>query len=201
MDKVTICNLALGHLGADTISDITEQTTQAISCSLYYDIALGATLEAVDWSFARKERALALLTDEAENFTNWSYAYSYPADCVKALYIPIETVRNPQLESRIKFEISLRSDDAAKVILTDMGNAKLVYTARITNPNMFSSLFVEAFSYKLAGLLAFPVIRKSSVSQAMNQAAEYLMGQAAARNYNEGQRDDRPESTLVTARR
>lgn len=58
---VTICNLALAHLGdSATVSSIDppEGSAQAEHCARFYPVALGLLLEAHPWNFATKRSRL-----------------------------------------------------------------------------------------------------------------------------------------------
>src|SRR5574340_238997 len=52
MDPVTICNMALGALGAHKITSLDDASIEAELCKTYYDPAVLYVLEQVAWLFA-----------------------------------------------------------------------------------------------------------------------------------------------------
>jgi hypothetical protein len=97
MSEVTICNMALSHLG-DTaeVSSIKppDGSVQAQFCARFYWMARNALLEMSDWSFAMRRVALAEVTNPTVNtWTDtdgstetssgtWAFAYATPADAL-----------------------------------------------------------------------------------------------------------------------
>lgn len=146
--EVQICNLALSQLGAYKIESLSESTEEARQCNLHYDNVRDSVLSAHAWDFATKQLTLALLTDTYEGY---DYAYSYPNDCLVAREIYSDS------DTKIKFEIIADSDLTSKVIITDEEDAVLIYTARVTDPNMYSPLFVNALSLALASTIVQPL--------------------------------------------
>jgi hypothetical protein len=97
MSEVTICNLALSHLG-DT-AEVTSirppyGSVQAQHCARFYPAARNALLEMAPWTFATRRTALAQVSNPTENTwtdsngtkqTNngtWRFAYALPSDVV-----------------------------------------------------------------------------------------------------------------------
>lgn len=196
MDDVTICNMALGLIGASTISDLSsDRSSNAEHCNTYYETARDGAFEKIDWNFARARVTLAPLEETAPE--EWSYVYAYPAECVKARRISHALRRT---NTPYPFEVGLNADFTQKAIFTDKADAVLVYTRRIENPNLYTPLFIEAFAAKLASLLAVPVLRKQSVADAMDKLFMSKINLASAESANEGEDDEPPESMFVEAR-
>lgn len=98
MSEVTICNLALGHLG-DTanIASLTERSVQAQLCARFYPIARDALLEMSTWGFATRRVKLALVAnptlaiaqgvDATADMGTWRYAYALPSDVINAIAV------------------------------------------------------------------------------------------------------------------
>lgn len=135
----------------------------------------------------------------------WRYEYSWPNDCVNARYIlpmprnagtvitpplttgPVVEVRCGQTPA-IKFLVAGDRDidgNAIKVILTNQPLAQLVYTAQITDANIWDSNFVEAIIGRLAQRISIALTGDKALTQlaiATGQAAE---GRAEAENGDE----------------
>jgi len=98
MSEVTICNLALSHLGdTATVASISppDGSVQANLCARFYPVARNSMLEMSPWGFATRRAALALVTNptltiaqavdpNAERGT-WKYAYALPNAVVNIL--------------------------------------------------------------------------------------------------------------------
>lgn len=196
MDETTLCNMALGYIGADSIADIdNSRSANAEYCNTYLDTARDAALAAHNWNFARVRKSLAAISSEIPD--DWSYAYTYPSDCVKMRRL-LHTSRRTNTPH--PFEIGLKSDKSAKVIFCDLSPASAIYTARIENLALWDDLAIEAFSYKLASLIVVPILRKPSAADTYNRIFLQKISMAEANDANEGQSDQPPESTFVEAR-
>lgn len=196
MDETTVCNMALGHIGADSISNLTtSRSTNAEYCNTYFETALNATLEGADWNFARVRRSLGVHNDAAPD--DWSYAYQYPSDCAKLRRL-LHTDR--RTNDPYPFEVALQNDKALRWILTDLSPATAIYTAQITDLNLFSAQAIEAFSYKLASLIVVPITRKLEAAAPLEAMFRRKLSTAEAGSANERQRDEPPESIFVEAR-
>ena len=175
--EVDICNLALAHLGDDaTIASLspTEGSAQAEEAARFYPIARNTLLEMHTWNFASKRGNLALTTNSLDQ---WDYAYVAPADMMSPVAIISPTAQN-DYATRMSAgdtpggitsnyaptivagqytpqQFSLEGD----LIYTNQENAMLRYQAFITDPSLFSPLFVITLSWHLASMLAGPVIK------------------------------------------
>ena len=52
MDKIGICNMAIGYVGGNSIMSFADESLEANQCELNYDIAREFCLESRDWTFA-----------------------------------------------------------------------------------------------------------------------------------------------------
>lgn len=102
MSVVTICNLALGHLG-DTaqVTSITppDGSVQAQLCSRFYWVARNALLEMAAWGFATRRIQLAKVSNPTVNTITdedgstqtscgtWRFAYALPAGTINILAV------------------------------------------------------------------------------------------------------------------
>lgn len=178
--EVTICNLALSHIG-DTanVSSISppEGTVQAQLCARFYPLARDVLLESHSWGFATKRVALALLSATVDS---WLYAYAIPTDVQSII-----SVLPPEAADDYSFPSPYPADQfgypAANVnlmsvaympqpyqteeiggqsaILTNQADAVLRYTAKVTDPTKFTPLFRLALSHMLASMLAGPILK------------------------------------------
>lgn len=163
--KVSICNMALTHIGAkNQISNLdTDQSAEAKQCRIYWDDAVKFVLSQVDWNFAKAITALAEI-DETDPTTQWSYIYSLPADCVK-----FRGIYN-SLSQLIPYEIRLNQSATIKAIYTNEPLAYATYTIDIKDTNLFTPTFNLMLSYYLASLISYALTKKRSLRDDMIKA-------------------------------
>lgn len=98
-DTVSICNMALRHLGqANGIMDFDNDLSEAAdSCRLFFPVVVDEVLRAFPWTFATQFVSLAQVggptsTSSMPATPEWQYSYRMPADAVWARRIlPIGT--------------------------------------------------------------------------------------------------------------
>lgn len=170
--EVDICNLALARLGdTATVASISppEGSAQAEHCARFYPIARNALLEEHNWGFATKRVQLALLY---EAWPEWTYAYAQPNDVINVLAVLSTSATDDYSQGIINIpDISISGNyepqpfscevngDGMQVILTDQENAVLRYTGLVTDTSNFSPLFITVLSWRLAAMLAGPLIK------------------------------------------
>jgi len=185
--EVEICNIALSHLGdSATVSSIDppEGSAQAEHCKTFYPIARDALLELYDWKFASRRSTMAAI---ATHTTAWDYVYAPPADMLKARdLIPDDTTDDNIISyvstSAYATEVYRRTSEVVvpydmetlsngdEVIMTDLLDAIVRYTVRITDSTKFTPLFVLSLSHYLASLLAGPIIKGEPGAQQAKQS-------------------------------
>ena len=175
--EVDICNLALAHLGDDaTIATIKppEGSAQAEKAARFYPIARDSLLEMHTWNFASKRGALALTTVTLDQ---WEYAYQAPADLMTPVAIISPSAQNDYATRMSAGDTpgGITSNYAPTIvagqyspqqfavegayIYTNQEKAVLRYQAYVTDPTLFSPLFITTLSWHLASMLAGPVIK------------------------------------------
>ena len=175
--EVDICNLALAHLGDDaTIASLSppEGSAQAEKAARFYPIARNTLLEMHTWNFASKRGNLALTTNTLDQ---WDYAYVAPADMMSPVAVISPSAQNDYATRMSAGDTpgGITSNYAPTIvagqytpqqfsiegnlIYTNQENAILRYQAFITDPSLFSPLFVMTLSWHLASMLAGPVIK------------------------------------------
>lgn len=137
----------------------------------------------------------------------WNYSYAYPTDAVKLRYILPQPTNTTATINGIPLTTSQQSppdllstpavrfieagdvdanDQPIKVILTNQYQARMIYTAIVTDPQVWDGLFVTAFIGRLAGRISFNLNGdKSLLKMAMN-AGKVAEEEAKAASGNEG---------------
>lgn len=201
---VDICNLALAAIGTrSSIVALDEGSTESNVCARQYVVARDAILCGVHWNFGRKQALMAVLKDATQNQAvppPWNYEYSYPSDCLQARYVmptlaatggqvpgtvPVQSVASAPVYFLVGSDTDASGNDT-NIILTNQPQAILVYTKRITNPQLFGPDFVDAFAYYLASRICVTLTGDKALAQGMFSAADRLVKAAQTSNGNEG---------------
>jgi len=196
--KVSICNLALFHLGSSKrIASLDEKSQEARSCSAFYDQALEQTFRDYDWPFASKIAALALVA--ADPTAQWRFAYRYPTDCVKFRFIQSDTrvVTNTTREPCKQVY-----DSTGPLIYADKPEAIGEYTVLVTNPEHYPPDFVMSLSLRIASYIAPSITGGDPFNLGVKSLQKYAIEIKVSQSNsgNEEQKDPEPESELITGR-
>ena len=192
--EIDICNLALAHLGDDaTIASLNppEGSAQAEKAARFYPIARNTLLEIHTWSFASKRGNLALTTNSLDQ---WDYAYAAPADMMSPVAIISPSSQNDYATRMSAGDTpgGITSNYAPTIvagqytpqqfavegdlIYTNQEDAMLRYQAYITDPSLFSPLFVITLSWHLASMLAGPVIKGDQGAAEAKRCTQMMSG-------------------------
>jgi hypothetical protein len=211
--EVSICNMALSrNRVTQRIASLSDPNERARVCNLWYTQCRDELLSQFPWAFAMRNVALAELTDDPP--PGWGYVYRYPTDCVRARMVTTEdgarrSVSTPLFEQSMlnlreflpnPIPFQVMSDDSGRIIVTDLEDAYLWYTKKITDPNQFDPLFVSLLVWRLAVELGPALEADMSVIQAANRGYALAVTQAEAADLNEMVPDRRPDSQFVTVR-
>lgn len=227
-EAVDICNLALSHIGQGGITSLDpedDSSTTAALCAQFYPVARDALLEMRNWSFALRRVDLTGKQLEASTSTAWDYAYGLPSDLLKALAVlppgasddyavavpqavpqadsTGAIVTEPVMATPVPRQFQLEDDGhGSRILLTDQDEAILRYVARVVDTHEFPALFRTAVSWKLASLLAGPIIKKeqgaAEAERCLRQMAYYL---AESSNQDVTQRQIKVQRTAESIRR
>jgi hypothetical protein len=170
---VEICNSALNQLGASTILSLTENSKNGRLCNARYETVKDSVLRAHPWNAAIKRQALA--ADTATPAWGFAKQYTLPSDCLRVL-----TIQNYQSNYKIE----------GRKILTNDDNVKLVYVARITDPNEMDVLLRETISAALASDIAYAVTANATLQQRMAEKYQLKLSEARHADASEGYNTD-----------
>lgn len=174
---VDIANAALSHLGADAVVTSLsppDGSVEAGHCARFLPIARQTAIASHSWSFARKRVALALLTNDSDQ---WGYKYQVPSDCLRPRKILAADELDAPERNGALFE---READA---LYTNEADAVLIYTRDVTDTTKYPADFVSGLGMLLAGYLAGPIIKgreSVSIGNSWTQAGTNALRSAAA---------------------
>jgi len=167
---VDICNGALNQLGASTIISLTEDSKNARLCNARYTQVRDSLFRSHPWNCLQKRVQLAAdTTAPAWGFTS---AYTLPADCLRLLRI-IDYESNHKVEGR--------------KILTNNSSMKILYVARIEDPNEYDESLRETLSAAIASDIAYAVTSSNPVAQNMYNLYQIKLKDARFVDATEGQ--------------
>lgn len=198
--EVDIAKLALSNIRAGNINSLDEASLQAQQCKLKYSFVRDFMLRNHPWKFAQVIEPLAVRTDDVHN---WAYTYQYPSDCLKIDQLILnyeeytqadgtyrtrhmEEIYTPDLDHQIKYDVINVGGD--KVIVANEPQLRARYRKQITDPNLFDSEFVMAFSWLLAAEIAVPIVGVQDGRQLRADCLkiyEQYLSSAAASDLNE----------------
>lgn len=182
-DKITICNAALGQIGADSIISFDDNVQNARRCAGLYEQTRKALLREHPWSCAIKRAQLAPIVDKP--VWGWSNAFPLPRDFVRMIGTDVD---NFAIENR------------HVLANTNVLNIKYVYDN--DNEQTWDDLLVEAMTHKLVMKLCKPVTGGSAEADIARQELRELMKKARAINGQEYPSQDFGElpNSLIEAR-
>ena len=188
---VEICNMALSKAGVtDLITNLdTEKSVEALWCQVNYGPARDEVLRDYPWNFATK---IEMLTPLDVEHPEGKKLYLYPSDCLNIL----DVSGGQFVIESIGSGINMR-----KVIVTSAEPAQVKYVARVTDPNIFDSIFISALAWYLAGEAALSLGgNNTNRSQAAFQQYELVKSKAQRACISEAKAAPYSNNELLSAR-
>jgi hypothetical protein len=169
--EVDIINSALNMVGASNIIARTEDSKSARVTNQRYDYIRDSVLRAHPWNCAV---TLVKLTSDTDT-PAWGFSnqFSLPTDpyCLRVLgldYLDIDfTVRGRKIHC-------------------DESSINLRYIARITDPNEYDQLLIEAIAARLAADTSFALVQSSTLTGTMFELYERKLSEARFVDATEG---------------
>jgi len=140
---VEICNLALISLGAETITQLEEDTNNAQLCRAIYRGAADEVLSEHEFACAEARQDLNKLAAEPVGVL-WHFQYQLPVNFLK--------IRSVDPDSPY--------ERSGPVIFSNQESLTLVYTYQVTNPQALDAHVGRAISAKIAFILAPKIVHK-----------------------------------------
>lgn len=145
---VEIVNRALGKLGAETITSLADNTTNARAFNASYAIVRDAELRRHRWRFSIKRASLPALSTAPVSGI-YKLQFQLPSDCLRILDVsndwPGSDISNYRTSTTAEYSLEGRA------ILTNIkAPLPLRYVGQIVDTGLFDSAFTEAFACRLA---------------------------------------------------
>ena len=166
---IDVYNMALDIASARTeMTELNEDTREGRVVRRWYQPVVDQVHKAAYWNFTRRVEALTVPT--AQTTGPWAWRYDQPADMLAARFIE---------EQYAPFVISRQN------ILTNVENARLVFTQRIEQPNDWDPIFLMAVTFALAGAIAVPLMGDRALANDLYQKANQQIMQGRIVNGEE----------------
>lgn len=205
-----ICNLALSRVGHKKLIDdlAADDTAEAKACAVIYPTVRDTLLQMFAWPFAQRRALLAKVVETGNRDEEWAYAYALPADCLQPQYLVSGSSRVDHREDRVPFrleagEAPAGGEVASTVLVTDIepADCKLVYTARITAPNLYPPAFVDALAWMIAEELTLAIRVETRLLPLIESRKRRALHVAEGLAVQSEEPDAGPDSRFVTGRR
>lgn len=184
-----IGNMALSRLGTRaTITDLTENSTEARQINLWYATVRDELLSLVDWNFNRVTQALAASGTPP---ARWSASYAYPSDCLRMRRLEFGASTWMWGEPARDFEIA--SNGSGTFLYCNEDRVTAVFAQRVVDPVRFPPGFVLAFVDCLAAAIAHAITQKADLAERLARRAQDRIERAIADSANEGMSGDNVE--------
>ena len=189
--EVSICNLALSHIGEAPITSLSDNTNAARECNRLYASSRDMELRAHNWNFAIRRGNLAA----DGTAPDWGPASRYiiPSDCLRI--IEVRDATDWRVEGG-----NLGDAGTVYIVTAWSGTLYIRYIARITDTAVFDTLFANTLAARLAMDLAPRLTQSNAVYQAAQSMHNMWSKQAKTMDAYESAPRQRPQSRWVSAR-
>jgi len=185
---VDIANSGLSKLGAKAITSFADDSTSARLVNLTYANLRDSVLRDHFWNFASARASLAASTTAPA----WGFAFAYDLPASPDYCLRVRSV-NGAFEEAWKVE--------GRQIITDLSAPlDILYIKRVTDPEQFDALFVDALSQFLAAEWAEKITGSTTLRGQMTQLYSAKLQQARSADGQEGTTDSLDASEWIAAR-
>lgn len=213
--ETDLLNVALAKAGCRRINAIDDGSENANHCSTLYPPLLDSSLRLHHWKFATGRAVLAQLIDAP--LFEFLYAWGVPSDFIKlqqfyddlSTYIFSEwdfVYSDALWQTRYRLEtyIPVGAPDGTPPVKIFVGNginAKIEYTRRVTNPDLWDGAFFQYLACKLGSDLARAIPKDGKRAVELLQESDYWLGLAAAVDGQEKSIEPMVSDSLLWGRR
>jgi len=168
---VDICNSALNMIGASNIISLTEDSRAARVCNQRYAFVRDAVMRAHPWNCLVTRTSLAADSDTPA--FEFDYQHTLPTDpyCLRVL-----RPQDPDTVFRVE----------GRKIISSTTPFKMIYVARITDPNEYDQLLIESIAARLAADVSSALVNSASLSQMLMATYDSKLSEARFVDATEG---------------
>lgn len=162
---IKVCSRANILIGGDEIQSFTDGTAESAVVDAIYEDVARAALTNTRWRFATNQEQLSRLATAPTG--RWDAAYQLPAT---SLIVHTITVNDQPIKYDIYGDKAFCDSTSTDVLIAD-------FSFRADEAD-WPSYFTIAVEHMLAGALAISLARDATLSQMMEQKAQFYMSQA-----------------------
>ncbi len=184
-DQVSICNQALGWLGANLITSLDDDNREAQLCKTNFVDLRDAVLEEREWTFAvRRFQIAPLVLEPKYGYTN---QFLIPPQVIRVLNFPNTQFTDPGSSLLIGTGLGVRAvgpdqqpqlntfrvegieepSATGKIILANTDNLIFRAIVKVANIGLWSPMFIQAMAARLAADLAIPLTQNRNLQKDM----------------------------------
>lgn len=153
--QTAIINKALVLVGASTITNIGDNSPNAIALSNVYELSLQSILSECKWNFCTKRFKPSVVASSSTGYP----AFLYPGE-IAVYALPNNVIRiwttNPSTAC-------IREESGQ--LISDTVNLGIIYTYYDDNPGDYPSYFLDAFIDKLCSDIAYLIINSATLAE------------------------------------
>ena len=190
VSPVSICNMALGWLGANRIEEFTGNSTPSQLCRDNYEMVRDSVLEERNWTFAQRREVSDVSATEPET---GQYQHYIDDDWMR-----IHRVKRPVASNRLAPVNSWVVE--GDYVLCEYPKIVMFGGRRISDTGKYTPLFVQALAARMAATLAIPLTENRQVAADMWALYDTFVSQAAARDGQQGSNEQFSTGDLVGVR-
>lgn len=207
VSTISICNQALGWLGADLIISLDDPIKEAALCKANFFDLRDAVLEEREWTFAVRRLELApLVADPVYGYAN---QFLLPTDVLRVLNLPwgdedggtvgLNGGRSADMQQQYP-DWRVESIDSGTVVLANLDRINLRVIWRVVNQKIWSPMFVQCLAARLAADLAMPIVNSRALQKDMWTLYEMKLTKAATMDGMQGTKEVARSNQLINVR-
>lgn len=180
---VDLCNMALGRLGEEPITDLTN-TTNGKRCNRVFAHVRDELLRLDDWRFALARTSLAATTTTPDS----TFDYEYP--------LPSDFVRLVALKSSYDWSV-----EGGSILTNTTAPLHILYVQQVTDPTEYPPDFFSALAWRMAIELSSYATTTVTAQQTLTQFYTNQLQAAMEANGRETPPAEIKQSGWILARR
>jgi len=182
--ETDLLNDALGQIGAARVTAIDDGSINANHCQTFYPPLRDGALRAAKWNFTLKRVELA--QDATGPEFEFAYSYTLPTDCLRVWEYYGANPSTTTIPTALVQSVAPWKIEGRKLVTND-AEVKILYGARLTNPDVWDALFYQYLTTHLASKLASAIPKdERKANSLLDQAIRVLLPMALASDGQEG---------------
>lgn len=217
-DQVSICNQALGWLGANLITSLDDDNKEAQLCKVNFPELRNAVLEEREWTFAvRRFQVSPLVLEPLYGYTN---QFLIPPNVIRVLNFPNTQFTDPGSSLLIGTGLGVRAvgpdqqpqlntfrvegieqpSATGTVILANTDNLIFRAIVVVSNIGLWTPMFIQCLAQRIAADLAIPLTQNRNLQRDMWTLYEQKLNRASSMDGIQGKMEIKRNEALQRVR-